>query len=54
MAFRGKRVNRALEAVEHVFVAFKDDLKTFVILISTNFAACHDRTSFAENPGSIH
>jgi hypothetical protein len=42
MTFRRERVNRTLETVERVRVAIDYDFKCLRIIVSTNFAACHD------------
>jgi hypothetical protein len=44
LAGRRERMNRAFETIEDVSGVVTPDLKRLVIVISTNFAFCHDRS----------
>src|SRR5918995_6668297 len=43
LAGRGKRVDRAFEAVECVRLAVHDDLKRLVVVVAAGFACGHDK-----------
>lgn len=40
-AFGRKRVDRAFETIERMALAFGDNLESFIVIVSANFAARH-------------
>jgi hypothetical protein len=43
-AFRGERVDRALEAVECMRFAGEDDLKRIVVVVAADFTLGHEKS----------
>jgi hypothetical protein len=53
LADRGHCLDRALEAIEDVPRASRDQFKTLVVVVSTNLALCHGTSSFSITEASL-